>query len=66
MVQREDNLLVHTFYIYMTRGKRAQCKYPAWSMAEAARKQMALMNKCRMNKVGRGVVDQPFYTKFNR
>ena len=64
MVQREENLRVHLYI--MTRGKRAQCKYPVWSMAEAARKQMALMNKCRMNKGGYGVVDQPFYTKFNR
>ena len=43
---------VSTPYKYMTRGKRAQCKYPAWSMAEAARKQMALLNRRNYPKHG--------------
>ena len=33
-------------------------------MATEARKQLALMNKCRMHKGGNGVANQPFYTKF--
>ena len=33
-------------------------------MATEARKQLALMNRCRMHKGGNGVANQPFYTKF--
>ena len=34
-------------------------------MATEARKQLALMNKCRMHKQGgHGMASQPFYTKF--
>ncbi len=33
-------------------------------MAKEARRQLAFMNKCRMHKRGNGVVNQPFYTKF--
>lgn len=34
-------------------------------MATEARKQLALMNKCRMHKQGgHGMANQPFYTKF--
>ena len=33
-------------------------------MATEARKQLALMNKCRMHKGGNGVANQPFYTTF--
>ena len=33
-------------------------------MAKEVRRQLALMNKCRMHKRGNGVVNQPFYTKF--
>ncbi len=33
-------------------------------MATEARKQLALMNRCRMHKGGNGVANQPFYKKF--
>ena len=33
-------------------------------MAFEARRQMALMNKCKMNRGGKGVANQPFYVKF--
>ena len=34
-------------------------------MAYEARRQMALINKCRMHKTGgKGVANQPFYVKF--
>ena len=33
-------------------------------MATEARKQLALMNRCRMHKGGNGVANQPFYTTF--
>ena len=34
-------------------------------MAKMARRQLALMNKCRMRKTGgKGVVNQPFYMQF--
>ena len=34
-------------------------------MAKMARSQLALINQCRMHRRGgKGVADQPFYTKF--
>jgi hypothetical protein len=33
-------------------------------IANEARRQMALMNKCKMNRGGKGVANQPFYVKF--
>ena len=33
-------------------------------IANEARRQMSLMNKCRMNRGGKGVANQPFYVKF--
>lgn len=33
-------------------------------IANEARKQMALINKCKMHLGGKGVANQPFYVKF--
>ena len=33
-------------------------------MATEARRQLALMNRCRMHKGGNGMASQPFYTQF--
>ena len=33
-------------------------------VANEARKQMALINKYRMNRGGKGIANQPFYVKF--
>jgi len=33
-------------------------------VANEARKQMALINKLRMNRGGKGIANQPFYVKF--
>ncbi len=33
-------------------------------MAKIARQQLALIQKCRMNKGGKGVANQPFYVQF--
>ena len=41
--------------------------YPAWTVGEKNRQQMAIMNKSRMHyRKGNGAVNQPFYNIFNR
>ena len=51
----------------MTRGKRMQCfsYYPAWTVGQKSKQQMALINQRRMRTGGFGVVGQPFYSIFD-